>query len=215
MTVRLPDTSVWGRSPIDPGSSFAAIDFANEKFDFLRADGAWNVGKAETQTTFSADRKYEDLPDRYEQALRARRDDIAATISNPRARENFTLKTEAEIARSNQTAQEHARKLEAEASLRWLDEQQEKLIAATSSKSDPAEDFAVIPDITNAPDHMTWGGYTKRERLPAIVFWKRVNGVIMLVQQVITKEGILSPHTMWKFKTHKRLEEALREDPEP
>jgi hypothetical protein len=117
MTATLPEITV----PIDPASmgtglpqldsAFPAIDAANEKFEFLKADSLWNVGKAQTETEFAADTRYEDLLDRYEQVLRARRDDIAATIADPRARENFTLKAENDIALSARTARSRARQL--------------------------------------------------------------------------------------------------------
>jgi hypothetical protein len=110
----------------NPGSTLAVIEAANEKFEFLKADSQWNVSKAETETEFAADTRYEDLPDRYELALRARRDDIAAAIVDPRARENFTLKAENDIALSARTARVRARQLNVQEQLRWLDEQQEK-----------------------------------------------------------------------------------------
>ena len=36
-----------GHGPANLGSPLAAIDFAKEKFDFLKAESQWNVGKAE------------------------------------------------------------------------------------------------------------------------------------------------------------------------
>src|SRR5687767_6194825 len=76
------------------GAAIEGAEAGNEKMDFLKADSQWNVAKVETASEFDKDQKYDDLPTRYEQSLREKRDAAAANITNPRAKEMFLLKTE-------------------------------------------------------------------------------------------------------------------------
>jgi hypothetical protein len=133
-----------GRAIASVGSAIDSVNAANEKMDFLKAESQWNVGKIEESTKFDGDQKYEDLPQRHEQSLRERRDSIAATITNPRAREIFTLKTEDDIARSKVAALGKAKEKEKDANLAWLDEQQDSVINALVSEADPAKRAEMI-----------------------------------------------------------------------
>ena len=76
-----------------------------------------------------------------------------------------------------------------------------------------ADDWALIPDITDSPDLVTYERETD-QGLPGIVYWKRVNGTIYYVLQARTQQQTLSAVTMRKYKTNKLLERRLR-DAEP
>ncbi len=61
-------------------------------------------------------------------------------------------------------------------------------------------DYEMIPEVIRSPDSITRGAEKTRRGLDTIVYTKRVNGHVLIVEEVRTKRGKLTFHTIRKSK---------------
>lgn len=148
-----------GKAEGELGSSIVQVYIEKNRWEYNQAHAQQLTNQIDLYSELQKDTDWQTMPDRYGKTIKKVNEDAASLIGDPRMRERFLIDTKSSVAQFGSNVLSHARKLEGNSNIAYVQAQGDKFINQGVNAPDEGTRTAVIDTHNSLVDGLAARGF--------------------------------------------------------
>jgi hypothetical protein len=153
----------FGKGLTNLGEGALALELDKERYAYAQSHSIFLTKSRELLNTYAEDQDYGTVSKRFGEDIAKVRDESAATIGSPGLRERFVFSTAPDVVDLQGKVDRHAKTLEGNAQIAWVENQGDRFIDQGTASSDAADHQRIIETHSASIDALAARGYVTPE----------------------------------------------------